>query len=265
MLSSLSNLWSMRNQAKRYSSQAKIFDANAQAARNAGNAQAANIESAARQNQSIAALNLGRARTNQRASLQSIENARSASGFTSEGTSMKAVENAQKTLDTEIANLAMSSSIASLNAWQGAIDARRKGEVAAMQQEAQAEQYRMASKSIRKQMLINGITAIGSAVGTGILQYNKTTARNDALRTQLDKNLISKDQYDAAYRNPFAAGSFAALGGGASAGFHLANTFSPYTAALSANANNRRNNYGGPLSVLLGNIPYNPTTFNPQF
>lgn len=250
MLSSISQLFSMRSQAKSLKAQAQIMEENARGTRKSANAQAAYIEQTARQNQSIAGENLMRARTNQRAAVATAENNRAASGL-SGGTTEQPAASLRKTLDIELANLAQSASIASINAWQGALDTRRKGEIEAYKKEAQADQYRRVAKSLRTSMLISGISSAVGTIAGAISGYQKAS---DFVKANANNQTIQNN-----------AGAIKALGTLTSASqtgaaaFDIANTFNPYTAALDANPSLRKNNYGGAWSVLMGNIPYSPT------
>lgn len=276
MFSTIQSLFSMRSQAKEYTASARILDANALATRKHANAQATAIEQTARANMAIAGENMMTARSNQRATLAAAENNRAASGF-SGGTSDQPLHSIEKTLDKQLANLALSASIASLNAWQSAKDTRHQGEIQALAIESQADQYRRAAKSIRNQMWINSISSVANAAASAYSGYTAATARNTALtdgfmsqsaslRTQLQNGTITQDQFNqqsaslwqqtqAATVNPWES-AFLSGSQGFSAGFDIANSYSPYTAAISGNPNTRKNNYGGAWSVLMGNIPY---------
>lgn len=280
MLSTISSLFQMRSQAKQYQAQASILEANARGTRKAANAQAAYIEQTAKANQSIAGENLMRGRTNQRAALAAAENTRSSSGL-SGGTTGQPVANLRRQLDIELANIAQSASIASINAWQGALDTRRKGEMEAYKQEVTADQYRRAAHSIYDSMTISAISSIASAaIGayTGYQNSQNAIANADQSTksqiTALGKAHASGLITDAAYNQqiqsitenhnsvmgqlqsnvlPQTLLSASQYG---SAAFDIVNSFNPYTAALDANPSTRKNNYGGPWSVLMGNIPY---------
>lgn len=269
MLSSISQLFSMRSQAKSLKAQAQIMEENARGTRKAANAQAAYIEQTARQNQSIAGENLMRARTNQRAAVATAENNRAASGL-SGGTTEQPAASLRQTLDLELANLAQSASIASINAWQGALDTRRKGEIEAYKKEAQADQYRRVAKSIRTSMLISGISSAVGTIAGAISGYRNANSAIGADMNSLHKEYTAGNLTESQYlqqretllnqaNTRVALGTLTSASQTGAAAFDIANTFNPYTAALDANPSLRKNNYGGAWSVLMGNIPYSPT------
>ena len=266
MLSTISSLFQMRSQAKQYQAQAGILEANARGTRKAANAQAAYIEQTAKANQSIAGENLMRGRTNQRAALAATESTRSSSGL-SGGTTGQPVANLRRQLDIELANIAQSASIASINAWQGALDTRRKGEMEAYKQEVTADQYRRAAHSIYDSMTTSAIISIaGAAIGAyaGYQNANANVgAQVDALGKDFSAGKITQEQFlqnrEALFNSADSQMMQGALLGASqygSAAFDIVNSFNPYTAALDANPSTRKNNYGGPWSVLMGNIPY---------
>lgn len=266
MLSTISSLFQMRSQAKQYQAQAGILEANARGTRKAANAQAAYIEQTAKANQSIAGENLMRGRTNQRAALAAAETTRSSSGL-SGGTTGQPIANLRRQLDIELANIAQSASIASINAWQGALDTRRKGDIEAYKLETQAAQYRRAAHSIYDSITTSAITStVATAAGAYLGYQNANTAIGAQMHTlhqdltaghitetqylqQREKLLNSADriQWSSAYNTASQLGS---------AAYDITNSFNPYTAALDANPSTRKNNYGGSWSVLMGNIPY---------
>lgn len=266
MLSTISSLFQMRSQAKQYQAQASILEANARGTRKAANAQAAYIEQTAKANQSIAGENLMRGRTNQRAALAAAESTRSSSGL-SGGTTGQPVANLRRQLDIELANIAQSASIASINAWQGALDTRRKGEMEAYKQEVTADQYRRAAHSIYDSMTTSAISSIASAAIGAYAGYQNANAnvgaQVDALGKDFSAGKITQEQFlqnrEALFNSADSQMMQGALLGASqygSAAFDIVNSFNPYTAALDANPSTRKNNYGGPWSVLMGNIPY---------
>ena len=202
---------------------------NAKATRSRANAQANNIEDTAAKNQLIAADNLARQQTNNRAQVGAVNAARASSGFTSEGSGNAAQESAQTMLDRYTANMAMSASIAMTNSVQRAIDIRRQGEVDAVSQEEQARIYHMQAKNIQRSANVNLAVGIASAATSAITGF-------------MDGGDIGSTLLQAANVGDMA--------------YHASATFTPYTAAFSADANSRKNNWGGLLSVISGNIPY---------
>lgn len=277
MFSFLSSYNQARQQSKLLKAQASIMRANARGTRNRANSQAYNIEEAARKNQLIEAENLAAARTNQRAKVGSVRAARAHSGFTNEGSGQQAERNAQQELDKYILNMAQSASIAMANAWQQASDTRRQGEIDARIQEAEADQYQAQAKNIRRAAnisLVSGIlgTAAGAYFGAEKANsFNKDLSRSlmkedAALTNAFDRGEISWEQMQAGlakneayyqqhkanpFESAFLTGSI--LGGSA---YHTTASFSPFIASYSADNNARKNNWGGMLSVLTGNVPY---------
>jgi hypothetical protein len=231
MFSFLSSYNQTRLQAKNHKAQERTLRNNAKGTRNRAKAQSSAIKKAAQDNQLIAAENLMTAQSNKRHAEAEARTAMGYSGFdTGEGTGSQALLNLQQQLDAEIANMEKAASISMLNAWQSSIDTERQGEIEARAQEAQAEQYSLAAKSART---AGTIGLIGGAIN-GLVGGYQAYKQNG-------------DDFGAALM----AGSQAAY-----SGFHFVNSFNPYTAAISADANNRKNNWGGLLSVLSGNVPY---------
>lgn len=269
MFSFLASYNQARMQSKQYKAQSAVFRKNAQGTRNHARTQAYTIEEAARQNQRIEADNLTAARANQRAKVGQVKAARAGSGFTSEGTGSQAEENAQDQLDKYIANMAMSASIAMSNAFQTAQSTRLQGEIEARKQEDQAEIYSMQAKATRNAANISLATGIlGSAFGA-YMSYSAAEDFNSEInlanraieQDYLNRN-ITREQMVAArsynvqlQQNPW---ENAALGGMmfGDMSYHLTSGFSPFIASFSADANARKNNWGGMLSVISGNVPY---------
>lgn len=277
MFSFLSSFNQARAQSKLLKAQANIMRSNAQGVRNRANAQAAAIEIAAQQNQLLEAENLAAARTNQRAATGAARASSSGSGFTSEDSGSQAEENTQEALDKHIANMALSASISMSNSWHQAIDTRRQGNLEAYAMDVQADQYQAQAKNIRKAANISLITGIlGSAAGA-YMGYTKAGEYNQAiddawvksdvqLAEAYDAGLITESQYNTglerniemfenAHINPFTH-AFMQSSNVGSMSYNLTSSFSPYISSFSADANARKNNWGGMLSVLSGNVPY---------
>ncbi|MBR5887992.1 MAG: hypothetical protein IKZ07_07280 [Akkermansia sp.] len=271
MLGFISSLNQMRSQAKSYKHQARLHTINAKAATQQANAQADLIELQGQQQMEIANRNLRTARENQRQETATARTLQATSGFTSEGTGSSLARQTQQALDAEIANMEISASIASHNAWQTARDTIKQGRIAAMQHEAQAEQYNIAAKATRESMLYTGlagaVSAIGGAAAGAYADYTANAAAasdfqnilGEASKT-LNPTRFAQFQQDAtaAYLGSMQGGSWlsgAYTGLNTAAG--LANAFNPWTATMTPAANNRKNNWGGNLSVLLGRTPTN--------
>ena len=277
MLGLLSSFNQARLQSKLFSTQAAIERINARSSRNQANAQAAAIEHTAKRNQELASRNLATARHNQRQAEGSLRTARDQVMLESSGTGENTLRNQQLALDAEIDNLALSASIATVNAWQQATDVRRQGEITAMSHEAQAQQLAMAAKETRRAATFSLLGGIAGGALSGYLAHGSATDFNNSLKADLDKSnasyekalnegRINQEQYDSYIKQNQDAyearlldptrSSILGFSQGSSMFYHGFNSFNPYTAALSADANNRKNNWGSYISVLSGNVPY---------
>lgn len=264
MLGFLSSLQQMRSQAKSYKHQSKLHSIAAKSARTQANAQAALIEFQSKQQLEIANSNLRTARENQRAAVGEARAVQAASGFTTQGTGNSTARQVKAQADAEIANMALSASIASHNAWQRARDTIKQGNVTAMQHESQAEQYAMASKATRDSMLWTGIGGVVGAATPIALDMYQTSKLNDTITTAYNQGQFGKVGSDAAlkaYQNTLQTGMstsemLSAAYTGLNMGAGITNAFNPYTATMTPAANNRKNNWGSNLSVLLGRTPY---------
>lgn len=261
MLQTIATLFAQNSQRRQLTHQARLLETQARASRIRGNSQAARIEQAAEQNQELAGFNLRQSRANQRAAQGAIRTARGASGFTQDGTGNAAEQEFMTSTDMQIANQAFSASIAMGNAWQAASDTRRQAAIDSDILAAKANSYRAAAKGTQRAMWATGISgAIGAAVGAHqASSANAELAQN--LNADEQAGLITHDEaraaYEAGYQRPALQGLQAA-----DSFSYAANAFNPYTAALTGEFNNRRNNWGGFLSVLTGHTPYNITGAN---
>ena len=277
MLSLLLNYNQARLQSKLFGNQARIEKINARTARNRADAQASAIEHTAARNQELAARNLTALRHNQRQEEGALRTARDQVMFEESGTGGASQRDLQLALDAEIDNYAMSASIATVNAWQQAVDTRRQGEITAATHEAQAQQYAMAAEETRRSANFSLIGGIAGGALAAYKAYNSATdfnaslkkdldASNASYKKALDAGQITQQQYDnyikqnnAAYEQRQLSPTRSTIYGfsqGSSMFYHGFNSFNPYTAALSGDANNRKNNWGSYFSVLTGNIPY---------
>lgn len=269
MLGFLSSLNQMRSQAKSYKHKARLHELNAKAATTQANAQAALIELQGQQQMEIANRNLRTARENQRRETGEARVLDATSGFTTEGSGSTRARLAQQALDAEIANMEISASIASHNAWQTARDTIKQGRVTALQHQAQAEQYNIAAKATRTSMLYTGLSGALGAIAGGIAGYAgaRSGMISDSdltdLQDQLVTGKISAQQYNAALAekggysaSELRAGALSGAYTGLNTAAGLTNAFNPWTATMTPAANNRKNNWGGNISVLLGRTPY---------
>lgn len=261
MFQTLTTLFAQNSQRRQLTHNARLLDTQARATRIRGESQAARIEQAATQNQEIAGYNLRQSRANQRAAIGTVRTMRGGSGFTQAGTNNAAEQELMTSTDMSIANQAFSASIAMGNAWQAATDTRRQAAIDSDILTAKANAYRAAAKGTQRAMWATGISGvIGAAVGA----YQASSANRElanSLHADEQAGLIdhatAKAAYDIGYQNPTMQGLQAA-----DSFSHAANAFNPYTAALTGEFNNRRNNWGGFLSVLTGHTPYNITGAN---
>lgn len=277
MLSLLSGYNQARLQSKLFAGQAAIERLNARTARNRADAQASAIEHTAARNQYLAAGNLATSRFNQRQAEGALRTARDQAMFEDAGTGDSTQRDLQRALDAEIENLALSASIATVNAWQQATDTRRQGAITAASHEAQAQQLSMAATETRRSANFALIGGLAGGALSAYQAYNSASDYNTSLKKDLDsanatyeqalkKGKITQQQYDSYIKQNRAAyeqrilsptrNSILGFSQGSGMFYHGFNSFNPYTAALSADANNRKNNWGSYVSVLAGNVPY---------
>lgn len=158
---------------------ASMTRANGRGRQNKAYADAAGVEQAERLNAELRGQMMRQERRNQSAEKASARVGRAGSGFMiSEGTGDAAENQVAAVYDREIANMAQSSSIASLNAQQRAIDLRRSGNAAkleadieAMGYDAEAAQYRAAARNTRRGVLMSGLAGAIGGVAGGIAGY----------------------------------------------------------------------------------------------
>lgn len=270
MFSFLSSYNDARYKAKLLNAQATMMRKKAKGTAAHATAQAAVTQDTAKKNQRIEAENLMRHRENQRAKIGEVRAARAGSGFTSEGTGNQAETNTREMLDRFIADRAMSASIAMANAWQSSVDIQQEGKVQAKAQNLQADLYDMQASGIREAAnfsLFAGI--VGSAIGAykGYVNANEFNLEHakkayEAITSAYDEGKISYSEmldqlegHDEEQINPFANSVLSASRFGGLT-YHGSAAFSPFIASYSSEVNNRKNNWGGFLSVLTGNVPY---------
>ena len=237
-----------QSRALRYQSRAASIQATA--LRNQANAQASLIEDSARRNSLIDADNLMAARANQREQLADLKNKRSTSGFTSEGTATAPIRNAADALDAEIEQMALSSSINSLNAIQAAHDTRRQGELSALVKDMESQSLRSQAKGVQRATITN--TLIGTA-SAAIGAYQGFNAES-ILTSQYNSGQISAADYTAGMNqlqqtSPWLR-AFAQGGYYGSTAFDAAAAFNPYTTTMT-----RKNPWGGLYSLVKGANP----------
>lgn len=240
MLAILSSIFEGLGNAKLQRGQGRLLMLKGQAERTRGEAQAAAIQTASRRSQETAALQQRQQRANQSYAVGLAREQQEHSGFTSQGGGDKTVRNIQAAFDEELANMALESSINSLNLWQNSIDTQRQAELQARALESQGNALIKASRVTRNSTLLS---AAAGAVAYG---YGAYTSYNNASDYNKAHNLKSGDE---GYISPTAS---AFLGGDLIGTAAYGTTFGAniYTASIT-----RKNNYGSFLSVLQGNVP----------
>lgn len=259
MLGFLSSLSQMRSQAKAYKHQGQLLTLQANAARTQANAQAALIELQGAQQHEIANRNLRTARENQRKAVGTARTIDATSGFTSQGSGNTHARQTQLALDSQIENMELSASIQSHNTWQRARDTIKQGEVTALQYESQAQQMNMAAKATRQSMLYTTIGATVGAIGGAVAQgYANTADINNTLFQAYQDGQLNEKEYLASLQSGITWDSNMLTGAytGLNIGAGITNAFNPWTATMTPAANNRKNNWGANLSILLGRTPY---------
>lgn len=163
--------------AKTYKAQASTIEAQGRAQQAAYNHKAAAMEEEARADTRLAGQNILRQRQNQTAALATARNARSASGFTEQGSGQQSELAMADIFETAIADMALSTAIGDSNKRHAASVSRQQGRLIAMQAGAQAAQNRRLAKSAQNaawiqggitaaSALIGGISAAGASTGT---------------------------------------------------------------------------------------------------
>ena len=259
MLGFLSSLNQMRTQAKSFKHKASLHIIAARAATTQANAQAALIQCQGQQQQEIANRNLRTARENQRAAEGTARTLDATSGFTTQGTGNTHARQAKLQADAEIQNMALSASIASHNAWQRATDTIQQDRVTSLQHKAEAEQYTLAAKATRNSMQWTALGGANGAIGGAVTQgYANTADINNVLADAHNQGLISTSDYLDTLQSGITwdTNMLTAAYQGINTAAGLTNAFNPYTATMTPAANNRKNNWGANLSVLLGRTPY---------
>ena len=249
MFSFLASYNEARWKSKTLKAQGQLLRKTAKSTKQNAETRATALTDAAKKNQRVEAENLMRYRENQRMEIGKVRAATSGNGFTDEGTGDQAEINTREMLDRYIADRAYSASVAMTNAWQAASSTRHQGKVEAMGQNIEADLYDMQAKGVRKAANYSMFAGIlGSALGA----YQGYTNAQDFNQKLMETN---PEAYDLYKLNPYASATMnASLVGGM--GYHTTAAFSPFIASYSSEVNNRKNNWGGLLSVLTGNVPY---------
>ena len=254
MLSLLSSIFEGFGNAKLQRGQGRLLMLKGQAERTRGEAQAAAIQQAQRRSQETAALQQRQQRANQSYAVGLAREQQEHSGFTSQGGGDKTVRNIQAAFDEELANMALESSINSLNLWQNSIDTQRQAELQARALESQGNALIKASRVTRNSTLLSaaaGAVAYGYGAYTA---YNNASDYNANVAKTADGMQFASAADKSAWikANQISTTASAFLGGDLIGTAAYGTTFGAniYTASIT-----RKNNYGSFLSVLQGNVP----------
>lgn len=249
MLSLVTRIMSGIQESRSLRYQAEATRLQGEAARNRAYAQASLIDDSARRNALIDADNLMVARANQREAVAAEKNKRATSGFTSQGTGDAPIRNAKEELNREIENMALSSSINSLNAVQSAMDTRNQGELTYRTKSIEASALRSQAKGVQRATFTNALVGATTAIIGGMKGYNAAEETNAGLKKMLDNKQISQEQYDDALLSPMLS-AFGSAGYWGSSGFDAAAAFNPYTTSMT-----RKNPWGNFYSLVNGKNP----------
>lgn len=195
---------------------------------------AGDIERQSKDNMRLAAANIGIMRQNETAKLSAIRNNQVTTGFTTQGTGNTVEQNAQAMLDAEIANATTAASNASLNAYSTAAATRHEGDIAAMQAHAAAEGYRQQSKYERNAA---HVSLMGSLLSSALSAYQGAMGAqnyNAAVSQEADKRGLTgeaKDSFLNQYQTSVWQAGLAGAVNGGNAGFQVASSLNPATAA----------------------------------
>lgn len=152
--------------AKNYKTQANVATAQGRAQQAAYDHKAGNLESEARSDTSLTAMNMERQRGNQNAATGAVRAARGASGFTDAGSGMQAEISAADAFERAISDMALSNAISDSNKRYAAETMRYQGGLAMQAAEDQATQFRRLGKSAQNAGWGElGITIAGTMIG----------------------------------------------------------------------------------------------------
>lgn len=254
MLAILSSIFEGLGNASIQRGQGRLLMLKGQAIRTQGNAQAAAIQQGQRRSQETAALQQRQQRANQTAAVAQAMEQQSHSGFTSQGSGGQTARNIQAYFDEAIGNMALETSINSLNLWQNSIDTKRQAELQASAIETQGNALIKAAKATKNSTLLSaaaGAVAYGYGAYTSYnnaLEYNANVAKTaDGMQfaSAADKSAwLEANQISPAASAFFGGDFYGSSVFGSTFGANI------YTAALT-----RKNNYGNFLSILQGNVP----------
>lgn len=166
MLSFISGIWSSLQQAKNTKSQGTYLRSQGRIARSNAERKAADIMRTADLNWELAQQKRLTERENQTAAVGTARSRQGASGFTSEGAGHKRENLVRNRYDEDIANMARSADITYTNYFNSAMATRTQGRLQQEALNAEAEQYDIAAKAMKRSITLSSIMgAAGAAYG----------------------------------------------------------------------------------------------------
>lgn len=162
MLSFLSGIVNGYNQASLYGEKARVARRQGTAALNNANRQAAATMRTAAMNLDIQSDRRKTMRENQTSAVGTARNRQAASGFTSQGAGHKLESITRDRFDEVIANEARSAAIAYANEWQMAESTKAQGRLQKAAYDAEAAQYNLVAKSIRRSTVLSAIGGLAA-------------------------------------------------------------------------------------------------------
>lgn len=197
------------NAAKNYKTQANVATAQGRAQQAAYDHKAGNLESEARSDTNIAAMNMERMSGNQNAATGAARVARGASGFTDAGSGMQAEIAAADAFERSIKDMALSNAVSDSNKRYAAETMRYQGGLAMQAAEDQATQFRRLGKSAQNAGWAElGVTALsmGAAGISNIGVDAKIPGVNDDGSPMLGADGKQMMVANPKYTNPFTLG-----------------------------------------------------------
>lgn len=243
MLSFLSGIVNGYNQASLYGEKSRVARRQGTAALNNANRQAAATMQAAAKNLDIQSDRRKTMRENQTDAVGTARNRQAASGFTSQGAGHKLEDITRDRFDEVIANEARSASIAYANEWQMAESTKVQGRMQKAAYDAEAAQYNIVAKSIRRSTVLSGIAGLTAGafgymqgvddaeaynelheqeIADGKLEALDTSAvgwrRASVFSGDVFNNFLGMNQYTASMTRKQTWGSYYAIASGAAPG-----------------------------------------------
>lgn len=154
--------------ARNYKAQAAVARSEGRARQAAYDGKARNLEEEVRADSHLAARSMGRQRENQANTQASARVQRASSGLTAEGSGQQNELALADIFEKSIADMALSNAISDSNKRTAVMGARQQGQLAMMQADAEATQYRRLGKSAQNAAWIQGMMTLLSGVMGGI-------------------------------------------------------------------------------------------------